>query len=297
MPAPERYVVCETVWPREGVFIEELASAMGLGADDLMAMTVVYVDDSGTHLQSDVAVAACLVSDVRRWADFELVWREALQDFGLAEFHMTDFFARVKPYDGWTDEKRADLLKRLIRAITEHVFAGVAAGVVKSDYDRVITGKLREKLGQNHFTFSLQVCLAGLEQWQQLQEQWARPMEYIFDLMSKGKREILDLFDGILARGLAINFGVEPKGYGFQNHREALPLQAVDILAWEASKHLKDYYLQGRRPRKSFESLCNGVDPLWARFYGEDNLKELAALLIPRFDAISWAGPVGMMLP
>jgi hypothetical protein len=105
-----------------------------------MAMVTVYFDDSGTHEQSEIAVAACYVSDVRRWTAYQSAWRSILMEAGIAEhgFHMADFVARAKPYDAWSDEKRDRVLHALLSVVKKYAYEGAIAAVVKPDYDRLV---------------------------------------------------------------------------------------------------------------------------------------------------------------
>jgi len=68
-----------------------------------------YCDDSGTHKQSPVAVAACLVSSVNKWALFQKAWCEvnAAENFGV--FHMADFEGN---YDRFATEEWRDTAKK-----------------------------------------------------------------------------------------------------------------------------------------------------------------------------------------
>ena len=43
--------------------MEHIAFSTGLQEDNLMAMMTVYFDDSGTHAESEIAIAACFISD------------------------------------------------------------------------------------------------------------------------------------------------------------------------------------------------------------------------------------------
>lgn len=148
--------------------VKGLASSLCLQERNLMAMMTVYFDDSGTHTQSDIAIAACSVSDVMRWEFFESEWNAVLDETGIREpgFHMAEFVARQSPFDRWNDEKRDRVLKALIGVINRrHVLAGMVTAVVKKDYDTLVVGKLREKLGHYHYTFAVQSCLALVEEW------------------------------------------------------------------------------------------------------------------------------------
>lgn len=278
--------------------IEHLARSIWANrfADRLMAMITVYFDDSGTHRESDIAVAACFVSDVRRWGLYKTSWRQLLDEFGISEcgFHMADFVAHVPPFNSWSEKKREKLITALIATINKNALGGMATAVIKNDYDRFVTGKLRDKLGRHHFTFAVQGCLSQLEEWRR-GFAMTQPMEYVFDATSKGKHEITDLFDDIAARNIATCFGIEPHGYAFQNRRTLVQLQSADILAWEANKYMKDCQFTGTDARRSFQSLVSNVE-IRARFFDESTLPEFVAAVAAKYEAVNWNGPLGGFL-
>ena len=281
--------------PRDDCYsaLEHLALSVCLREDDFMAMVTVYFDDSGTHQQSEIAVAACYVSDVRRWTDYESAWLPILVDAGIEEsgFHMADFVAHAKPYDTWSDDKRDKVLRAFISVINKYAYEGAIAAVVKSDYDRLVTGKLREKLGEYHYTFAVQSCLAHIEYWRKVRSD-SQPVQYVFDRMSHGKHEIINLFDDIERRKTAVAFGIEPNGYAFQNRKYVVQLQATDILAWEAAKYMKVCQFTGKEPRKSFQSLVSSV-PTLARFFDQSTLPSMVMDLTRKYEAVNWEGPLG----
>jgi hypothetical protein len=273
--------------------IEHLSTSIGLKDNDLMAMVTVYFDDSGTHQQSDIAVASCFISDVRRWKQFDTEWQTVLQEEGIADsgFHMADFVAQKPPFDGWGKTKRDRTVKGLVAVINKCAIIGTTTALTKSDYDRFVTGKLRDKLGHNHYTFAVQSCMAHIEEWR-IGMLDTQPYEYVFDLMGKGKHEILDLFDSLIEHKLAVRFGIEPRGYSFQDRRSLLPLQASDILAWESNKYIREYQTTARTPRGSFLSLVDSI-PIKARLFGSGSLYEFAKDVTRKYEAINWEGPLG----
>jgi hypothetical protein len=276
--------------------VKALASSLCLGEADFMAMMTVYFDDSGTHHQSDIAVAACLVSDVMRWESYESEWNSVLDEAGIREsgFHMAKFVARRSPFDGWTEDKRDKVIKALIGTIERHVFAGMATAVVKKVYDTYVTGRLRARLGNYHYTFAVQSCLAFVEEWRR-SSVVLEPMQYVFDRMGSGKHEIIKLFDDIAKREMAVAFGIEPNGYAFNNKRLVVQLQAADILAWEAYRYARDHQSTDRTARKSFQSMVDHID-IRTRFFDASGLPGFVNDVTSRYGAQAWDGPLGGFL-
>lgn len=277
--------------------VEELALALCLKSDDLMAMIVAYFDDSGTHYESDIAVAACFVSDVKRWTEFENEWKPILKEAGIEEFHMADFVAYQNSFTDCSQEKHDQVIKSLIKVINKNALVGCASAVIKDDYNKHVTGKLRDKLGHHHYTFAVQSCLSYIEEWMK-GARLLQPVEYVFHFMKKGSGEITRLFEDLLAQGLAVNFGVEPYGWAFQNQKLIVQLQSADILAWEAHKYMRDYQFTGREPRRSFQSMVKEVpDGVHGRFFNESNLPEFVSDLTAKYEVINWNGPLAGFFP
>ena len=128
-------------------------------------MLSLYCDDSGTHDASPFAVAACLVAPVIQWEHFVKDWEaaDAAEEFGV--FHMADFVARRKQFaqPKWLDqEKRERTLKRLINIITTRRKMSFYSVVEKAGYDAEVprTMRKRYKLGNNHYSFAVRMCMA-----------------------------------------------------------------------------------------------------------------------------------------
>src|SRR5215472_4407560 len=105
-----------------------------------MSSFTAYFDDSGTHAQANVAVAACFISTVDKWNTLERLWNElnAKENFGI--FHMADFVARTKQFKDWDDAKRDRVIRELIKIIKTNVYVSVMGAVIKADYDSEVTG-------------------------------------------------------------------------------------------------------------------------------------------------------------
>lgn len=248
-------------------------------------MFTLYCDDSGTHAQSPIAAAACFVSTVEQWERFVIDWRAADDAEGFGVFHMADFVAKQKQFsrEEWQDEEKRDrTLKRLINiAVTRRRIAFIAA-VEKSSYDEVVPSELRDKfkLGTNHYTFAIRMCMGKVYKWRQ-KYGYKEPVQYVFDQMSKGKGEINAVFEEALKEGeeKALLHGIYKGGWSFQDKAQVTPLQASDILAWESLRYVQKVYLPEPRskeaPRKSYIALTEGPTDLG--YHSRETLRNLIA--------------------
>lgn len=60
-----------------------------------LAMFTVYIDDSGTAPEQQVAIASGLIFPAKRMAAMEREWRSFLQKQGIEQFHTSECVART----------------------------------------------------------------------------------------------------------------------------------------------------------------------------------------------------------
>ncbi|MDP6372793.1 MAG: DUF3800 domain-containing protein [Vicinamibacterales bacterium] len=96
-------------------------------------MLEAYCDESGIHDEAKFCVVVGFVASARNWQLFENRWANAS---GGVDFHGKRFFARdkkghrVKPYNGWSDERARDYLLGLVDVIQTAAFMTPIGAVV-----------------------------------------------------------------------------------------------------------------------------------------------------------------------
>lgn len=79
-----------------------------------------FLDESGQHDASGklvrLSIGGC-IAPFEKWEAMSMGWAEAVARMGLEMFHMTDFEARVRPYDTWSKAQREDRLNVLLELI------------------------------------------------------------------------------------------------------------------------------------------------------------------------------------
>lgn len=156
-----------------------------------MATFTLYCDDSGTHAQSHIAVAACFVAPVLQWEHFAKDWNAANDAENFGVFHMADFVAKKKQFalPEWQDpQKRDRTLRRLVNIINTRKQHGFAAAVEKVGIEEEMPRHFADgyEVGKNHYTFAVRMCLAKVRKWRKKYGH-TEPIQYVFDEMSKGK--------------------------------------------------------------------------------------------------------------
>lgn len=175
-----------------------------------------------------MTIATCYVATKEQWDEFKRNWDDVRREEGFDVFHMTDFMARVKPFNEWDQVKRDRVYYRLASIINTRVRMGFAVGVPGESFDAHTPQQMKEDLGKRHFTFAVRSALDLVRQWYARYGE-GKAVQYVFDRMGKGRGEIMAIFD--LAkeqRGLAAELGAlpnEPDGIAFQDKEFFKPLQ------------------------------------------------------------------------
>ena len=224
-------------------------------------MLTLYCDDSGTHADSDIAVAACFISPVEQWKKFAKQWKKIAQQEGFDVFHTADFNARQQQFASpeWQDNgKRNRTYRALIDTIKQRTMVGLGVAVEKAGYDQIVPAAIRDRIGKNHYTFALYICMGFIKKWRE-EARVTEPIQFVFDRVSKGKGEIDSYFETLVSGGdhARVHFGVQGKCWSFRDKAEAVQLQAADIWAYEFFRFMRDCYSSGQKePRKSLLSLA-----------------------------------------
>ena len=249
----------------EASHTEQLAGVLLRGHPGSLFMCSLHVDDSGTHDGSRGVVLAGFVSTPEQWSHFDRDWRSLLQEFQIPRyFHMADFESRFGVYEGWSNERRKEFIKKLTGIIRRRSIAGIAASCPAHNYEKLKAG-LPKVAFQTPFTMCMGVCWRLLGEWADNRDH-AEVVATICETGTEGEGEILTM------HGQFINDEKIQRQYrlgplAFDTKEGALPLQAADFFAYETYKRMNEVVTGGRRRRKSIESIVEGL-PLHDLFLG-----------------------------
>ncbi len=224
--------------------------------DWLLSMFEVYFDDSGTDLQSPMAIAACYISTKRGWDSFVSAWDEIRSSEGFDVFHMVDFAAShdpsKKPFCDWDYIKRKRVYRRLAKAINDNKRIGIAFAVPQDVFNVVVPSLpswMQRRLGQYPYTAAVRFLMGAIRDWRE-RYGITLPMQYVFDWTTDEnlKAEVSAPWKNISDRDEWLRwYGIEdPKGYSFQDRGLFKPLQAADILAWQFNSHMRNVIMAGK---------------------------------------------------
>lgn len=246
-------------------FIKSLSyqSSLGIGRR-LVVVLSVYIDDSGTHSDSRIVVAAGYISYVDFWETFTASWQQALADVnvppnehGIRVFHMTDFensdLDPHSPFYQWTPDQKAAFMSQLTGLIRQYTLCGALTGIIVSDYQAALP---RLPLDLKPFTFAVTQTMQQFEAWANRQGGNRESILYFFDKVQKHAGELGELMAEV-DDSLDLTQRFRFARWVWSSKAKDSPLQASDILAYEAWKEGVNFILaRTTRPvRKALRAL------------------------------------------
>lgn len=205
-----------------------------------------YFDRSEVPKYGAVAVAGWLLP-VERWERFEKNWREVLHSFGVSLPHMTDYEGGHGEFQGWLPAKKADFMQRLIGVLRQAGPFGVSVGLLKSDFDAVLTNSQQRTVS----AFGLCAAHAIGSMMRVVKDGGsAEPIACVFESGDEGAGQITR---GVTdARKKSAEFDKRLLSLSFEQKNHMWGLEAADFLVYEAAKHLpRKVGLDPTRPRRS----------------------------------------------
>lgn len=242
-----------------------------------MVMFTAYIDESGTHKNSQAIAVAGYVSTVDQWQRFEDEWKDILSVGDLSFFHMADYEARQGPYKDWDNSKRRRILERLILTIRRRTYIAISAAVGMADYLAVFGGQAV----LSPYTFCAIDCINRVRKWAD-QYGHHEPIAYVFEAGAGHNRDLI-LLRNVISRDELHRQRSRFDSFSIMNKRGIGALQAADIHAYEAYKAMIGWIIPrdaAARPRRSVVALLEGR-PEYAIYHSRESL-QAAALSFPK---------------
>jgi hypothetical protein len=222
--------------------------------EDQIAMLVAYADASGHPASTPIVSVAALLASRRQWERFESGWRDVLADYGLKEFHMSEYESRRGPYRKLTVTQRVELIQRLIGVMALRIETWAFTSVKVADYTQWATN---QENPLTPYLWGVTATATAVLQW--ADERGKCPLPFVFASGDQGWGEVQKVFRHLESGGLVDSAIFSRKGVA--------PLEAADLCAYEAYKHGLSAIVGGqyRRPnRKSFLMLLERKPPCFA---------------------------------
>lgn len=206
-------------------------------------MLTAYFDDSGTHAGSHVVVYGGFIARDEVWADLETEWRPLLRHYGLSAFHLAHCEAGDHEFDLWPRAKRDMVLYEFRQLVLNRDIWGISIAVSRADWDELVVGIARNFAGEAD-EFCARMCIYDALQFTTVDET-ERQVAVVFDDRPHRSVDILRMARPFLEQGLD---GMELASVTFGKMKQIIPLQAADMLAWEAYTNAKQWLELGRTP-------------------------------------------------
>lgn len=216
-------------------------------------------------------IAGYLISTTR-FPKFCSEWNRHLRKAKVQAFHAKDFAHSRGAFKEMPEAKRRTLLQRLTDTIRDRTEAGFVVLMSPAEYETLTTAEWRQTNG-NAYTFVARFCLEVVRDWAETNS-FKGKIHYNFASGGGPGAGWGAHLDRIATRD-------EWKGkyrygsHGFADANIIAPLQAADLLAYEATKFYTDTHSKPkgskREPRFGFQRLIG--DPsaqcsvIWLRAY------------------------------
>jgi hypothetical protein len=213
-----------------------------------------FVDEAG-HSKDPHRNYLCLaglLAEEMAWKQFDADWRTACADEGLTRpFHMMDLAAYKRQFEGWNEEQRRRLLRKLISAIRDARAIPIGSVVsVKdfNDFEPRLKGTLKDPYFMAFQSLTYHIAVAAGMQIPpgRVTMVYAHHPEH-----SEGLGNAQELWVGLRENNPIIAQFM--KSYVCGEPATHPPLQAADLWAYELAHHFEVIRPKRKTPRWPFQ--------------------------------------------
>jgi hypothetical protein len=220
-------------------------------------MIRIYVDESGTHDGSPVVTVGAYAGRLETWPAFIDDWNSAKHPIKV--FHSTDCAALKGEFAGWTASDRDVLVARLLSVPAKYELYGIAMGINLRDLVEAVTAEPdltdtpeAAAMFASPYGMSLQWVLMSIIERTEAAGLREEPLA-LFHEQNSFQGDALKAFDLVKRRR---KHHIGPMTIAFCEKDEFVPLQAADVLAYEANKRLRD---PSKPQRRSIAALGDNI--------------------------------------
>ena len=201
-------------------------------------MITVFVDDSGTSPDQQIAIASALIVESSRTGSLNNEVAALYGEEGFSYFHASECVAgnRESEFKDWDYDKKRRVCSRMRQIAMKYGVNALSIAIDKRIYDEVVPRGARKGLGEFHYTLAVGFMVEFLERWR-TDAKVGYPLEYIFDWMGEDKRNPAKKEIEIVMAKAEERRPANYRGhYTFRRSRDTPGLQCADILAWTCYK-------------------------------------------------------------
>lgn len=254
-------------------YVVDLGEACLGDRDGQLVMIRIYMDESGTHDGSPVVTVGAYVGQPKDWARFTRKWRQALGS--VPYYHATDAQALRGLFEGWSEKERDALAIKLIEILRESPFAGQAVGINMRDYDAALASRENlKRLFGTPYGASFHWVVATI--MDAVEKHGTNEALAFFHEENDFEAEAKEAFNWIKTHRRRHK---GPMTLVFAEKAYLVPLQAADILAYEANKKLRN---PDGPSRRSLEALDPSKERVSIKAFTKHNM----GWLVKRMESI-----------
>jgi hypothetical protein len=258
-------------------------SVSSYGRYELMLMLKTYLDDSGKSddpCEQMCCIAGC-VSPIQAWEDFEPEWKAVLAKFEVPYLHMREYAHSEGPFKKWRGNEavRKDFLAALMDIMDRHVLSVIGTTIPINAFKR-LTGDQKRAVRDPYFMCLQQtlhaagsIAFAETAVPQHLglvNPHDAEKIQVIFSRQDDFKSQADSLYE-YMQRHATI--GPMLGAFTWDSYKNAVPLQAADLVAYEMRGFAADLSTDGPTMVRVPMKRLFGMNPLVTFFNYNDIVK------------------------
>jgi hypothetical protein len=211
-----------------------------------------YLDDSGTHADSPWCVTAGYFGSEKQWARLDGKWHTVLDSFGIEEFHANRFWSafdggNVSEYRGWDRERSSKFIGELLNIIqdADRIFP-VSCSVLMEEWHKLTRDEKAYLTGAKHDDAGRLITPGAPNKPFFLP--FLTAISTVMDYCNPGQTVDFTSDNSPLFSGYAAQYLAEIKswdidkfkrigGISFKDSKQAIPVQAADLLAYESYQY------------------------------------------------------------
>ena len=157
-----------------------------------------FFDESGTQRSSSTVVVGGYVGSANQWEAFRREWQALLNQERirvLHRSHLETFRGEFQRKNGWNDERRKCVLQCAHEIIKQRTDVGIAAAVIRGDFERVMPPALKRAFG-GPYGWAAHDCVVGIGHWAATHQ---RPqlVQYVFEAGARGRKQVEKMFESL----------------------------------------------------------------------------------------------------
>ena len=235
----------------------ELGRAALGDRDGWLAVIRIYIDESGVHDGSPVVAVGAYAGRLETWPAFIEEWNRAKGSIKV--FHSADCAAYQGEFKGWNETDRNALVADLLTVLPKYELYGIAMGINLRDVkeatatepDLADSPELASFF-EAPYGMCLQWTLRNIIERTEAVGIRKEPIA-VFHEQNDFQSEAMAAFEFVKRRRVS---HVGPMNIAFVEKDSHVPLQAADVLAYEANKRLRD---PTRPQRRSIAALGDRI--------------------------------------